>query len=163
MACGCSTASCAIRWSRDLRVDFYQLSRDAVEVALPLLARPTLAGGARLLVVAGDAALRERISEGLWSRLPDSFLAHGEAGTPHEARQPILLSEVVTAPVNGARFLALADGQWREPGGIFDRVFLLFAADDAQDARRAWRLLDAREGAERRFWKQEGGKWVEGP
>ena len=62
-----------------MRVDFYQLSRDPAEAALPLIARQVLKLGERLLVVSGDAAQRERIGRELWTRLPDSFLANGEA------------------------------------------------------------------------------------
>jgi DNA polymerase-3 subunit chi len=145
-----------------VRVDFYQLSRDPAELALPLIARAALAAGERLLVVSTDADQLGRIDEALWTRLPDSFLAHGQAGGAHDARQPILLSDG-TAPANHAKFLALADGQWREPGEAFTRVFYLFDDATLQRARDCWRMLGTRDGIERRFWKQDGGKWVEGP
>ena len=109
-----------------MRVDFYQLSRDPVEAALPLIARASLKAGERLLVVSADDAQLARISAALWTRLPDSFLAHGLAGDPHQERQPILLSDSIDA-ANGAKFLALADGEWRE--GDFARIFYMF--DDA--------------------------------
>lgn len=145
-----------------MRVDFYQLSRDPAEAALPLLARNVLKLGERLLVVSGDEAQRGRISEQLWSRLPDSFLANGHDGAGHEDQQPILLSDS-TEPVNGARYLAIADGLWREGETPFLRTFYLFDDVTVQGARDTWRLLGSREGVERRFWKQDGGKWVEGP
>jgi DNA polymerase III subunit chi len=145
-----------------MRVDFYQLSRDPAEAALPLIARATVAAGERLLVVSADEAQLGRIDELLWTRLPESFLAHGRAGGQHDARQPILLADH-TAPANDARFLALADGQWRDPGEAFTRVFYLFDDATLQAARDCWRMLGARDGIDRRFWKQDGGKWVEGP
>lgn len=148
-----------------MRVDFYQLSRDPAEHVLPKLAQGTLAAGARMLVVSEDAEQLERISEALWTRLPETFLANGMAGGEHDARQPILLSRDA-APVNGARYLALADGVWREMPEGFDeaeRVFLLFPPDRIDDARGTWRMLGQREGAERKYWRQEGGKWLEGP
>ena len=92
-----------------MQVDFYQLSQSPVEAALPLLARATLGAGQRLLVVAQQAELRAQIGKGLWE-LKESFLAHGQAGGADDARQPILLSDKVEAS-NGARFVALADGQ----------------------------------------------------
>ncbi len=144
-----------------MRVDFYQLSRDSAETALPLIARASLGAGERLLVVSADNGQRTRIGEALWTRLPDGFLAHGHAGGAHDARQPILIAEDIV-PANGARFLALADGQWREAEG-FARVFLMFDDVTLPGARACWRLLGERDGIERRFWKQEGGKWVEGP
>lgn len=144
-----------------MRVDFYQLSRDPAELALPLIARAALAAGERLLVVSADADQRGRIDEALWTRLPDSFLAHGQAGGAHDVRQPILLSGDI-APANGAKFLAVADGVWRESAD-FARIFFLFDDATLQGARDCWRMLGTRDGIERRFWKQDGGKWVEGP
>jgi len=143
-----------------LRVDFYQLSRDPAEAALPLIARAAMKAGERMLVVSADEAQLARIGDALWSRLPESFLAHGMAGEKHAERQPILLS-ATTEPVNGAQFLAIADGQWRE--GEFERTFYLFDEATLQGARDCWRMLGTREGIERKFWKQEGSKWVEGP
>jgi len=141
------------------RVDFYQLSRDPVEVALPLLARAALKAGERMLVVSSHPAQLERIGEALWSQ-DESFLANGLAGTDHEARQPVLLSTEL-APANGARFVALADGVWREGGADIARTFLLFDESTVEAARGVWKMLRDREGAERHFWKQDGGRWIE--
>lgn len=145
-----------------MRVDFYQLSRDPAEAALPLIARATLAAGERLLVVSGDGDQLGRISCGLWERLPHSFLAHGRAGEGQEDRQPILLSSD-TAPRNGARYLAIADGIWRGNDPFFERTFLMFDDATVAQARACWRELGKRDGIDRRFWKQEGGRWMEGP
>ena len=142
-----------------MRVDFYQLSRDPVEVALPLLARAALKAGERMLVVSGDDDQLARIGEGLWS-LPDTFLANARAGDPHQDRQPVLLSDRTEA-TNGARFLALADGVWRESERPFARTFLLFDDVTVQAARDVWRMLKGREGTERHYWKQDGGRWIE--
>ena len=144
-----------------MRVDFYQLSRDSAEVALAGLARASLAAGQRLLIVAEDLAQRKRISESLWTRFPDSFLAHGAAGGPNDARQPILISDALIAG-NGASIVAFADGLWREPDG-FARALLVFDEATLAGARECWRMLGGREGVERRFWKQQDGRWVEGP
>lgn len=143
-----------------MRVDFYQLSRDPAEAVVPEIAARSLAQDARVLVVAEDPALRERISAALWAHRPDSFLAHGAAGGAHDARQPILLADAVV-PANDARFVVLADGMWRESEA--ERAFLLFGAAELDAARQTWRMLGTREGVERRFWKQDGGKWREGP
>lgn len=145
-----------------MQVDFYQLAGEAVEAVLPQIAGKCLAAGERLLVVAGDEALRARIGQALWENRREPFLAHGQMGEGHETRQPILLSSE-TVPVNGARFMALADGVWRDPPEAVERVFLLFGADRLEEARACWRALAAREGVNRRFWKRAGGRWVEGP
>ena len=148
-----------------MRVDFYQLSRDPAELALPGIAKGTLGAGERLLVVSADAEQLARISEALWTRLPETFLANGIAGGEHDARQPILLAQA-TEPANGARYLALADGVWRDMAEGFDgaaRVFLLFPPDRIDDARGCWRMLGTREGVERKYWRQEGSRWLQGP
>ena len=145
-----------------MRVDFYQLSRDPVEAVLPLIARATRAAGERLLVVCDDESALERIDRALWERLPEAFLAHGRAGEAHEKRQPILLSGTPEA-ANDARFIALADGRWRDEASGFARAFLLFGDAEIDGARACWRMLGNADGVERRFWKQEGARWVEGP
>lgn len=142
-----------------MRVDFYQLGRDPVEAALPLLARAATVQGERMLVVSDDAAQLDRVGAALSERLPETFLANGRAGQPDEARQPILLSDR-TDPANGARFLALADGKWREGEG-FERVFYLFDEATLAGARAAWVALKHREGLTRHFWKQQDGRWIE--
>lgn len=144
-----------------MRVDFYQLTRDPAEDVLPMIARNTLGAGARLLVVSEDEAQLGRIDAALWTKLPETFLAHGRAGGAHDPRQPILLSDRPD-PANGATFMALADGVWRDGIGL-ERVFLLFPPDRIDDARGCWRMLGQREGVERKYWRQDGGKWREGP
>ncbi len=141
-----------------MRVDFYQLSRDPVEAVLPLIAAKVLESGGRLLVVSADQAQRQRISERLWA-VKDQFLAHGEAGAPHDDRQPILLGDTM-APNNGALNVALADGVWREPAEGTQRIFLMFGDATLDAARSLWRSLTKLEGYECHFWKQEQGKWI---
>lgn len=142
-----------------MRIDFYQVSRDPVPEIVALLARNTLKAGERLLVVAEGEGLRHAISQALWRAPPgESFLANGDAGEPDADRQPILLSSALVA-ANGAQFVVLADGQWREPEG-FARAFLVFDAATLDGARACWRMLGEREGVERNFWKQDGGRWT---
>lgn len=142
-----------------MRVDFYQLSETAVEAALPALAAKMREAGAKVLVVSADEAQRARISEALWAPT-GTFLAHGLAGGPDDARQPILLSGSLEA-ANEARFLALADGQWRAGAEAFERVFLLFDNSTIDDARATWRSLDGRADTVRNYWRQEGRGWVQ--
>lgn len=143
-----------------MRVDFYQLSRDPAEATLPLLARKALSGGERLLVVSADPGQRQRISQALWAMGGESFLANGMAGDGFEEKQPILLSDA-PRPLNGARFVAIADGQWREAEMPFARTFFLFDDATIAHARDTWRMLRGREGVEHHYWKQEGGRWIQ--
>lgn len=142
------------------QVDFYQLSRDPIERVVPLLATKAIEGGARLLVVHGDTAQRAALAEALWAR-EGAFLANGDMGEPHAARQPILLSADCTAS-NGARMAILADGEWREAAAAFERAILLFGPDQTEAARRLWSTL-AEGGHDLRIFKQgEQGGWREG-
>ena len=52
-------------------------------------------------------------------------------------------------------------GNWRSVEHDFDRVFYLFPPSHTDNARSAWRNLG--ESVERRYWKQDGGKWMQGP
>jgi DNA polymerase-3 subunit chi len=98
----------------------------------------------------------------LWTQGKESFLPHGLASGPSPEAQPILLSEAA-APLNNARNVALADGVWRDEALAFERCFFFFDGERTQGAREAWRSLGSAEGVERRYWRQEAGKWVQGP
>jgi DNA polymerase-3 subunit chi len=142
-----------------MQLDFWQLSRDPVERVVALLAERARGAGERLLVVTEGAEQRSAISRALWETKPEAFLAHGEASAPHADRQPILLS-AECQPVNGARYLVLADGAWREPAGAFERVFLLFGEASTPAARGVWKQFDGRDDVQRAYYAQEDGKWV---
>ena len=143
-----------------MQVDFYQLTRDPAEKVLPAIAQRILDNGARLLIISDDAGQLDAISAALWTARADSFLAHAKAGEGDDALQPILLSQDTDAP-NGAKFVALADGNWRAVTEDFERIFYLFPPEQTDNARSVWRTLG--DGVERRYWKQDGGKWVQGP
>lgn len=142
-----------------MQVDFYQLSARPVEQVLPRIAERLVEGGARLIVVANDGALLERLDAALWAYREDGFLPHALAGRDDDAAQAVLLSESIV-PANQARNVALADGLWRAEALDFDRAFYLFDDETLEGARAAWRALADSDGVERRFWKQdEYGKW----
>ncbi|MBX7495351.1 DNA polymerase III subunit chi [Qipengyuania sp. 6B39] len=145
-----------------MRVDFYQLSRDPVDVTVVKLARKVMQAGERLLVVSGDADQRERLSKLLWEQGGSAFLANGLGDAPHAARQPILISDNCDAP-NEARMAIIADGQWREEASGFARVMLLFDPAGREAAVQLWRRFDADEAFDNRIFKQtEQGGWREG-
>jgi DNA polymerase III subunit chi len=145
-----------------MQVDFYQLTRDPAHNVLPVIANKVLEEGRRLLIVSNDAEQLKTISTALWVWKLDSFLAHDQAGQGNEAEQPILLSHTTTAE-NSARLVAMADGEWRDKALSFDRAFYLFPPDCTEQAREAWKALKDKDGVERRYWKQDGGKWRQGP
>jgi DNA polymerase III subunit chi len=142
-----------------VQVDFYQLAGTPAEQVIATLAEKVLGAEGRLLIVAEDEAQLARLDRILWDQGASSFLPHGVAGGADDARQPILLSTSPDAP-NQARNMLIADGTWREAALTFDRSFYLFGSDTLEGARLAWKLLAGREGVERHYWAQEGGKWV---
>ena len=101
------------------------------------------------------------------------IIQHGHIHEIRLARPPVnalnfdllsaLASAVEAAPGNGARFVAIADGVWRDAAPAFARTFYIFGDDTLHGARECWVMLGKRGGVERRFWKQQGSKWVEGP
>jgi DNA polymerase-3 subunit chi len=143
-------------------VDFYHLASSPLERVLPRICERVVGEGQRLLIVA-DAGLLPSLDRQLWSYARDSFLPHGLATDARAETQPILLS-AQAEPLNGARNIALADGQWRDEALSFDRTFFLFDGGKIEEARTSWRTLSRKAEVECRYWKQnDAGKWVQGP
>ena len=140
-------------------IDFYQLAGTPPEQVIASISEKLLTEGSRLLIVAEEEGLLARLDRTLWDQKPTSFLPHGLAGGADDARQPILLSTSPDAP-NLARNMLIADGEWREAALTYDRAFYLFDGNTLDGARLAWKLLAGRDGVERRYWANEGGKWV---
>ena len=141
-----------------MQVDFYQLAGSPPEQVIASIAEKILGGGGSLLVVASDEGQLARLDRMLWDMEPTGFLPHGIAGGTDDARQPVLLSTTPDAP-NVARNILIADGEWREAALAYDRAFYLFDSATLEGARLAWKLLAGREGIERRYWTQDGGRW----
>ncbi len=170
MACACSTVSSQKILKADdgavtvTRVDFYRLTRDPAARVVPLLAERVLGQGDRLLVAAGDAALRTAISDALWAHKADAFLAHGSVDGDTARLDPILVgADLDPSPPNGAAMAIIADGQWRDAALGFARSFFLFDNSRIDDARAVWRTLAKADGVEAHFWLQDDrGRWQEG-
>jgi len=150
-----------------MQVDFYQLTRDPAEKLVPVLAQKVVDAGQRLLVISASADQRSAISKALWLDKPDSFLAHADSADragaqSNDAAQPILLHNLPDA-TNAARYALIADGQWRGEIAGMERIFYLFAPEHTDDARAAWRGLGDRDDITRKYWRQDGGRWTEGP
>ena len=142
-----------------MQVDFYQLADGSPGPVIASIVDKILAQDGRLLIVGADEGALARLDRLLWDQGSASFLPHGIAGGTDDARQPILLSTHPDAP-NLARNVLIADGDWREAVLAYDRAFYLFDGDTLEGARLAWKLLSGRDGIERRYWANEGGKWV---
>lgn len=142
-----------------MQIDFYHLTRLPLERALPRIAERVIETGGRLLVVSADPAQRAKLDAALWTYSADSFLPHGEAGAGKDDLQPVLISGEAEAP-NGARNIALVDGEWRDAALGFERAFHFFDEARIAEARAAWKALADKPEVERRYWKQnENGRW----
>lgn len=142
-----------------MQVDFYHLTRSPLDRVLPRIAERIVGEGGRLLVVTGDAGQAAQIDRLLWSFSAESFLPHAAAGMGDDMMQPVLIAAGPVAS-NGARHIAIVDGEWRDAALDFDRAFHFFDENRIAEARTAWKALADREGVERRYWKQqESGGW----
>ena len=143
---------------------FYHLTATPIEATLPDLLEKSLARGWRVLVRVGDDTGIGFLDDRLWSYRDDSFLPHGRAGGPDDARQPILLTRGLEN-TNGAEVLMLALGGRAETDEMagFARTCLLFDGADAAAvavARADWRAVVAA-GLPAKYWAQDGGRWVQ--
>jgi DNA polymerase-3 subunit chi len=140
---------------------FYHLERTGLDQALPELLEKTLQRGWKAIVRSGSADRLEQLDGWLWSYRDESFLPHGLASEPNEARQPVLLTTGADNP-NGADALFLIDGA--EPGNLdgYARALILFDGRDEGQlklARDQWKALKG-QGAALAYWKQSPeGRW----
>ena len=142
-----------------MKVDFYHLTTMPLARALPQIAARVVADGGRLLIVAEALEQRAAIDRLLWTYTADSFLPHAQLGAGDDTAQPVLIAPDVNA-ANGARFVAIIDGQWRDDALDFERAFHFFDDERIREARLAWKGLAERGAVERRYWKQnEAGRW----
>ncbi|OYX30919.1 MAG: DNA polymerase III subunit chi [Caulobacterales bacterium 32-69-10] len=139
---------------------FYHLEQTALDQALPELLEKTLAKGWRALVRTPSPDRAQHLDDWLWSYREDSFLPHGVAGEPQDARQPVLITTGPDGP-NGAQALFLLDGA--EPGALdaYERCLILFDGRDeaaVAGARTSWKTLKGR-GLPVSYWKQGERGW----
>ncbi|WP_370231171.1 DNA polymerase III subunit chi [Cognatishimia sp.] len=141
---------------------FYHLTQNPLEVTLPLLLEKARGAGWTVLVRGTEAAHIDWLDEKLWTGRDDAFLAHGRAGGPHDAMQPILLSTDPGNPNNAPCIMGVDGAEiTAEEVNASERVCILFDGqnDEAMDrARRQWKALtDA--GCAAQYWSEETGRW----
>lgn len=142
-------------------VFFYHMTTQPVEVTLPMLLGKARGAGWKVVVRGKPAERLDRLDEQLWTG-NDGFLAHGRSGGPHDADQPILLTENPEVP-NGATCLVSLDGAALGADEIAtsDRAMILFDGNDGDAvavAREQWKSLTGA-GCEALYWSQESGRW----
>ena len=141
---------------------FYHMTRAPLEATLPVLLERARGAGWRVAVRGTDAARMAWLDERLWLGGAGDFLAHGLAGGPHDADQPVLLTTGAEVP-NGAACLMAVDGAEVAPGEVaaMARVCILFDGNDPGAVARArvqWKALTGA-GCAAAYWSEEGGRW----
>jgi DNA polymerase III subunit chi len=142
-------------------VNFYHLTRDKLETALPKLAARAWTQGLRAIIRAPDDARVQMLDQLLWTFEDDSFLPHGTARNGHADLQPIYITADLDVP-NEARLLMLVDNRLDDDLARFERCFYLFDGNDdvqVSAARTAWKQLKS-QGLPLTYWQQsDSGKW----
>ncbi|WP_317054925.1 DNA polymerase III subunit chi [Roseovarius rhodophyticola] len=144
-------------------VYFYHLTRHPLEVTLPQLLGKARGAGWRVLVRGVEDARLDWLDEKLWLGPDESFLPHGRAGGPHDARQPILLSRETGQSANSAQCLMAVDGAEvsAEEVDALERTCVLFDGNDESaldHARGQWKTL-TEAGCAAQYWSEASGRW----
>lgn len=142
---------------------FYHLTQEPLEVTARALLARAYAQGMRVAVRGRDAAGLDRLDQMLWLGEKDAFLPHGQAGTQHDAHQPILLTTAQTC-ANDPSILMLVDRSEARPDEVagLERVWILFNGadpDDVAHARKQWKAMVAA-GVFAEYWSQDSGRWT---
>ena len=140
---------------------FYHLTEASAENALAMLLPRAAQAGWRVEIRGRDAARMEALDRALWDGAPESFLAHGLAGGPHDAYQPVLLT--VGQGAGEVACVMTLDGAEisSEEAGRLERSCILFDGHDPDAVERArgqWRAL-TKAGIVAQYWAQDGGTW----
>ena len=140
---------------------FYHLTRSSAEQTARVIMTRARTQGWRLMIRGTEMAELNRLDARLWTTPDDSFLPHGLAGGPHDARQPVLLG--TGAASNGAKGIILIDGAETDAdeARVLERVWILFDAANPErlaHARAQWKQLTGA-GVPAQYWSEEGGKW----
>lgn len=141
---------------------FYHLTRKPLQVTLPVLLDKARGAGWRIVVRGQDADQLAWLDESLWQGNEVSFLAHGVAGGPHDALQPILLT-TATEAANAPDCVMTVGGATISPQEVqaLQRVCILFDGNDpeaVQQARGQWKSLTGA-GCFAQYWSEESGRW----
>ncbi|WP_126976576.1 DNA polymerase III subunit chi [Frigidibacter oleivorans] len=140
---------------------FYHLTRSTLEETAAAILSRAVGQGWRVVLRGPDRPILDRLDRALWAG-EDTFLPHGLAGGPHDADQPVLLTDRADLP-NDPRALMTVAGAKVTAAEVarLDRVWILFDGRDDQALDRArdqWRAL-TRAGSPAQYWSEEDGRW----
>ena len=139
---------------------FYLLTENTVEQTLPSLIARAQGQGWQIELRGTDSGRMQALDAALWLGPEDSFLAHGLAGGPQDAMQPVLLT---TTPTDRACIICV-DGAEVSAAQVqaAQRVCILFDGNDdtaLAGARAQWKALTGA-GCAAQYWAQADGRWV---
>ncbi|MGB1864339.1 MAG: DNA polymerase III subunit chi [Candidatus Puniceispirillum sp.] len=144
------------------RVDFYHLTRTDMETVLLMLLKKTLAAGKKALILSPQPAA-SALDTDLWSREPDSWLAHGLDDAEGQDIAKIWISTDMDANPIKAEFVFLLHGSVPEDMSRFERVFNLFdgrSEAQVQHAREQWKSWGDLANTERGYFAEtDDGRW----
>ena len=140
---------------------FYLLTENTVEQTLMTLIARAGGQGWQIELRGVDQGRMAQLDAALWLGPDDEFLAHGLAGGPHDALQPVLLT--VDAATDRACVMCV-DGAAVSADQVqsSQRVCILFDGHDDRalaGARVQWKALTAA-GCAAQYWAQENQRWV---
>jgi DNA polymerase III subunit chi len=140
---------------------FYHHERARIADTLPELLQKLLARGGRAAVATPLESRLDALDQHLWTFADDSFLPHGRADRPRADQHPVVLS-LAAENLNNANMLFCLDGADPGSGEGWQRVVILFEADDPSAMAWARSLWTARKKAQTpvSYWKQsDSGRW----
>jgi DNA polymerase-3 subunit chi len=147
------------------QVLFYQLSLSPLEALVSTLAERALAQGWRVELRGVERGRMEWLDARLWLGPEGSFLAHGLAGGPQDAAQPLLLTHPAAPAAPGAACNAMMaiDGAGVDPAeaALLERVWVIFdglSPEPLERARAQWRELTAA-NLPAQYWSEVAGRW----
>jgi DNA polymerase-3 subunit chi len=141
---------------------FYHLSESSVEQTVRTLLGRALGQGWKVVVRGSHPARLDQLDRALWLGAEDDFLPHGRAGGPHDADQPVLLTERQVMQAGAAGLMLLDGAEFNaEEAASLERVWVLFEDTDhaVRDVARAqWKMI-AETGIAAQYWVESGGRW----
>lgn len=141
---------------------FYHLMRDGLDETVMTTVTRAQGAGWRVMIRAAEMGLLQHLDAKLWLGPEEGFLAHGLAGGPQDADQPVLLGQgAITNAAQGLMLLGGAEAN-RDEIAPLQRIWVLFDGADPDavaQARQSWTRLTSW-GLAAQYWSDESGAWV---
>ena len=141
---------------------FYHLMRAGLEETVMTTVTRAQGAGWRVMIRASEIGLLQHLDAKLWLGPEEGFLAHGLAGGPQDADQPVLLGQgAITNAAQGLMLLGGAEASQDEIAPL-QRIWVLFDGADPDavaQARQSWTRFTSW-GLGAQYWSDESGAWV---